>query len=217
MRISAAWPGLVVGMAAEAEIARQFFPEVEICGGRPALAAEAAEKLIARGVSGLISFGIAGGLDPELSSGDLVIGTAATNGSETIESDWQAAFPGEIPRGLVFSPTGFVLKADEKSELHRASGARIADMESFAVAQAARRAHLPFAILRAVADPARQDLPEAVLGGLDEAGRPRVLPVLQALLKNPGELAGVIAAAQATRAALDSLFRRGGALLLALG
>ena len=210
------WPGVIVGMRAEAEIARQFFSDVEICGGDPELADRAADKLIARGVSGLISFGICGGLDPELACGELVVGTAVRGASETIESAWHSAFPAALARGLVYTPKKFLLEAGEKSDLHRASGACIADMESFAVARAARGANLPFAVLRAVADAAAQTLPKAVIGALDAQGRPRALPVLLSLLGDPGALPQLIAAARSSRIALDALFRRGGALLLAL-
>src|SRR4051812_47660360 len=60
-------PGIVVGMAAEARIARRSgFPVATLSGAR---------ALLADGADGLISFGIAGGLAPGLRPGTLVVAT----------------------------------------------------------------------------------------------------------------------------------------------
>ena len=60
-------PGIVVGMGAEARVARRF--------GFPVATPGNAEALLADGADGLISFGIAGGLVPGLKPGTLVVAT----------------------------------------------------------------------------------------------------------------------------------------------
>src|SRR3712207_2397214 len=59
----------------------------------------------------------------------------------------------------------------EKANLHSRTGAALVDLESLAVARVCRDHGRPFAVLRAVADPAERALPPAALAGLDEAGR----------------------------------------------
>lgn len=69
--------GIVAGMEAEAAALGQWRDDprvsVAISAGRPAQATREAERLVGLGVSALLSWGIAGGLDPDLSSGDLLI------------------------------------------------------------------------------------------------------------------------------------------------
>ncbi len=65
----------VTGLTAEALIASRAGVEAVATGGRRERALGLVGGLIRRGVTGLISFGIAGGLDPGLASGSLVIGT----------------------------------------------------------------------------------------------------------------------------------------------
>ena len=56
-----------------------------------------------------------------------------------------------------------VLTAVAKAELRHATGAAGVDMESLIAGQYALEQRIPFAILRAVADPAERDLPPLVL------------------------------------------------------
>ena len=85
-------PGIVVGMAAEARIARRFgFPVATLSG---------AEALLADGADGLISFGIAGGLAPGLNPGTLVVATevVAEDGRRYPALDVTASMTGSGPR-----------------------------------------------------------------------------------------------------------------------
>ena len=66
---------------------------------------------------------------------------------------------------------------------------------------------VPFIVLRAVADRARDNLPPAVLVGLDTQGRPRSGAVIAALLRDPTQVGGLIRVAFQTRKALKALFR----------
>src|SRR5688572_19347549 len=72
--------GILTGLAKEAEIARQISPLVACAASDPARAERLARDLISQGATALLSFGIAGGLAPELATGDLVIGTAVSTG-----------------------------------------------------------------------------------------------------------------------------------------
>lgn len=69
--------GIIAGMEAEASAlgAWRGHPRIEVAisAGRPNRASQEAERLVGLGVSALLSWGIAGGLTPELSPGDLLL------------------------------------------------------------------------------------------------------------------------------------------------
>jgi adenosylhomocysteine nucleosidase len=69
----------VVGLAAEARIAARFGFPVEAGGGTPDGAAQAASRLIGQGVTALVSFGLAGGLDPALRAGEVIVPSAVAS------------------------------------------------------------------------------------------------------------------------------------------
>ncbi|KGM29986.1 hypothetical protein P409_35775, partial [Inquilinus limosus MP06] len=70
--------GILTGLAREAEIARRVSPLVACSASDPARAERLARDLAGQGATALLSFGIAGGLAPDLPTGALVIGTAVT-------------------------------------------------------------------------------------------------------------------------------------------
>ncbi len=67
--------GVVTGMVAEARCRPPPGDAIEAAfsGGDPARALSGAARLVAEGARALLSFGIAGGLDPALDPGDLVV------------------------------------------------------------------------------------------------------------------------------------------------
>ena len=73
--------GIVTGMAFEAECLRAALrrhpdlpkPRIQVTGARRGRAEATARNLIAEGATALLSFGVAGGLDPDLKPGDLII------------------------------------------------------------------------------------------------------------------------------------------------
>src|SRR3546814_15402596 len=72
---------IITGMAAEADCLAEAIrgmpaddqPLLYCAGGSAARARDGALRLARQGVHGLVSFGIAGGLDPSLSPGDLIL------------------------------------------------------------------------------------------------------------------------------------------------
>ncbi len=67
---------IVVGLRAEAQLARRLGVPIMIGGGSAAGAEVAARRAVAAGATGLVSFGLAAGLDPSLRPGRLVVPTA---------------------------------------------------------------------------------------------------------------------------------------------
>lgn len=197
-----------MGLEAEARIARRLGVPVAVGGGGPEGAARAAEQLAAEGAPALVSFGLAGGLDPGLHPGALLVPAEvlADDGRWPTDPALCARLGGATP-GALFGDGAILATAAAKQALHRRTGTVAVDLESAAVARAAARHGLPFAVLRAVCDPASRDLPRAALVALDTQGRIGPLRVAGAVLSRPWEIPALIAlgqdAARARRALLD--------------
>ncbi len=105
----------------------------------------------------LLSFGLVGGLDPALRArhGSAPLGHPLAE-AEIFQADpaLSSANLGQgHPEPLLDMPT-IVVTREEKARLFAATGAVACDMESGAVARVAARHGLPFAVLRAICDPA---------------------------------------------------------------
>ena len=85
-------------------------------------------------------------------------------------------------------------------------------MESLIAGHYALEQRIPFAILRAVSDPAERDLPPLVLKAVDSDGGIDALAVVGGLIRSPGQFAGLRAAARDSRAAFQALKRCRGLL-----
>jgi hopanoid-associated phosphorylase len=212
--------GVVTGMASEARLLRESGVLSISAGGDPAATRAGIEDLIKRGADRLVSFGIAGALDPSLKPGDLVVGSTVWVPSVDrfpADQKWllraAARLPGAII-GDVVGSSSIVAKVQGKAILHRDTGAKCVDQESHWVAEAARAHNLPFIVLRAIADRAGDELPSAVLVGLDSSGNPRAAAVMAALLREPGQIGALIRVAFATRKALKALLGGRAALLV---
>ena len=201
-----------VGLAREARIAEGERVTAVIGGGDAAALGEAL-RLVAPGAAGMISFGIAGGLDPALKPGSCIIGSAVREGHSRWEADagWLKNLQAALPKAIVGDVVGLdwpAASAKQKRLLRDATGALAVDMESHVAARMAKDAGLPFAILRVVCDPADRDLPHAALAGMRHDGTTDVSAVLNKLLRQPSQLFALIALANHARAAFSVLTRR---------
>jgi hopanoid-associated phosphorylase len=197
----------VVGMRSEAAMLPDGM-RVIVSGGDPnrlrALLRQAPE-----GITGVLSFGIAGGLDPSLTTGDLVVATRVRGpgGAYAADPDWSA----ELARrcgarlGMVAGASAVVGEPAGKRRLWAATGALVVDLETEAAAAFATALRLPFAALRAVADTAGEVLPRSAAVGLTRDGRPAAGRVALALLRQPRELPALLVVARRSRTALDAL------------
>lgn len=176
----------LTGLAAEAAILRQAAEaegssmEVAAAGLEPDDARAAMARLMGQQPQGLISFGFAGGLSPELQAGELVVPEAvrACDGSQmkvdpALRHRLLAAIVDPVRQGTVASVHAPVATAAAKAKIRAETGAAIVDMESEIVARAAAVAGLPFLVVRAVSDPAHRSVPDAFLKLLDREGRLR--------------------------------------------
>lgn len=154
---------------------------------------------------GVISVGFAGGLQPGLATGDVVLadrietrpqhavpagGVVTPNVRLAFLADTAAQRAG-LPRcrGGLLSHQALVPSAADKQLLGRQSGALAVDMESYAIGELANGHGLPFLSLRAILDPCdvALDLPMAGMttpdGGLRPGGALLTIMRQPALLK----------------------------------
>lgn len=184
----------------------------KVCRGRGPAMAEALTAAIEPGCSGIISFGIAGGLDPSLRAGAHVVASSVIGAKGEIATDarWSQLLRNARP-DAVHAP---ILGVDEpvmgpmgKLRKFRRTGAVAVDMESHIAAEVAAGNGLPFAVFRVIADPAHQRLPRAALTGMRADGSIDALAVLRAVLLAPAEIVGLIAVARQTTVARLALTR----------
>jgi len=182
-------------------------------------ARQAAGDLLDAGAGALLSWGMAGALDPGLQAGDLLLPeeVLARDGIRYgVDVSWRKRVAASVALREVRHPTILaeaeeVLRdADDKGLLHTLSGASVADMESAAVAEACARARIPLLVLRAVSDSARARLPDCALAAMNADGDVNPGRCLWKLLAAPGDLPALLRLAAGFRAACRSLSRAAG-------
>ena len=185
----------VTCLALEARVARG--PGVSVLCNHSLELASSLRARIAGGVSGIISFGIAGGLAPHLSPGDWVVASGVRNGDELIATDrpWSQRLLDILPRAVhaeVAGADSVVVSAIEKRDLHQETGAAAVDMESHIAAKIAAEHRIPFVACRVIIDPAHRTLPPAATLGLRLDGTPDVPAVFRSLRRKPGQFPDLV-------------------------
>jgi adenosylhomocysteine nucleosidase len=199
-------------------------PLVFRSGGSAAKARSGAEQLARQGVAGLVSFGLATGLAPVLRPGDLVLAESVVLPSgQALRTDaaWRSGLARQLSgRDLsvrVARLAGYdelLTSASAKRKAFQATFAAALDTDSHGVAEAAARLCLPFIVIRAVAEPAEQNLPSPlrVHGGEDDLLRG--LGIAVRLLCRPWEFPSAWRFARNGRLALATLSQAAAALAL---
>jgi hopanoid-associated phosphorylase len=187
---------------------------VAVTGMGAAAASKGAVALIDAGASALASFGLAGGLDPVLQAGAILLPARVigADGHVVPTADgWRERLASAL-RGHALSRDGSLLtmpraigSVADKARLFQTTGAAAVDMESLAVGEVAVRHQLPFVAVRVIVDSAGDVLPSAVTAAADKEGHLQIWRLIGALAKAPSELAPLIRLACRYRAANRSL------------
>jgi adenosylhomocysteine nucleosidase len=173
----------------------------------------AARALVDAGVTALMSFGMAGGLDPALKAGSIVLPTELISPSGTrflTCRSWRERIAAAVSslravtEGNLLTSALAIESVAAKAAAYQTSGAVAVDMESAAVAEVARAAHLPFIAVRVIVDTAADVLPRAVVAA-SRAGRVRTGRLVVGLLLAPAQIKPLIRLSQRYRAAIRSL------------
>jgi hopanoid-associated phosphorylase len=165
-------------------------------------------------IRGVVSFGVAGGLDPDLKSGAVVVATEVVAGnsrwsaSEAL-SDELIAGAGvgrqKVFRGGLVGVEKVVTGQAGKAALRSEFGAAAVDMESHIAAEFAAMAGLPFAALRVVSDPAHRALPEIATTAIKPNGDVDLRKVLRGIARNPLVIRALVSTGRDFNRALRSL------------
>jgi adenosylhomocysteine nucleosidase len=186
-----------------------------LCGDASTLRARLADAASLR-PSLVVSWGVCGALDPRLRPGDLILGSEIISNQDVVRTD--DAVTALLAQRLLGAGARVVVErlavsdapvvtAAAKAELRRATAAAAVDMESLIAGQYALTQRAPFAILRAVADPADRDLPPLALKAVGPDGGIRIQSVVGELIRSPSQLAGLRALAADSGAAFRALKR----------
>lgn len=180
-------------------------------GSRARLVAEL-ERLVPQSC-GVLSFGMAGALDPALALGDWVVATR-------VVGDWQGecdpVFGGSLARrlrtgrrlptsGILFASDRLIASAGDKAALHSDSGAIAADMESHLAGAAAAAHGVRFAVLRCISDEAGADLPPAIAVAMAPGGGLAGLRIAGSILRHPGQVPALLRTTARFKRAFDVL------------
>jgi adenosylhomocysteine nucleosidase len=167
-------------------------------------ARSAAELLVAKGASRLMSWGCAGALSAALKPGDLILADKLVDveGCEDatfcVSTDWHSYTQNRLAKfvvvhcGRLAESENIVSSSRDKKKLHTITGAVALDMESVAIAKVARRYTMPFLAIRVIVDPVNMSLPLAINYSLNDRGEIMLGKLLLFLFLHPAELPGLI-------------------------
>lgn len=161
---------------------------------------------------GIISIGIAGGIDPALRAGDWLLADRVMADGTPISTDaeWTSRLAARLPeatRGPLLGVDAIVADSAEKTDLHRTTGALAVDMESHVAARVAQRHRIAFAVARVVCDPAHRTLPPAARIAMRPDGSVDLPGVLRSLLARPGQLPALMLTGWEAERSFRSLLR----------
>jgi hopanoid-associated phosphorylase len=165
-------------------------------------------------IRGVISFGVAGGLDPSLKPGDVVLATEVMAG----DGRWLAGLSlsdevvagvamgrRRIVRGGLAGVEEVVVASARKAALWLQTGAAAVDMESHIAAAYAEEAGLPFAALRVISDSAHRSLPALAKSAIRSDGKVDLRKILSGIVRNPRALSALVSTGLDFNRALRSL------------
>lgn len=191
---------VVCGLSFEAEIVQGTASATRIktvCWAQADLLRQALIQAVEQGCRGILSFGTAGGLAPDLQPGEWVVADTIKTADRCFETHviWSAALVqalGKVRRGRMLGVNQPIVSAADKQALYCQHSALAVDMESHIAAEVAEHYKIPFAVCRVVIDPARRTLPACALAGTQVDGSTRVAPILAALAAQPAQLPALL-------------------------
>ena len=209
---------LITGMKREAACAAADGVVTLCSGANAAHLRQSLDALKGQDFGAVISFGLAGGLDPALRPGDCIVAREiiaqgaryAVNPRLTTAAIEAIAKAGRTP--VSDSIVGVDLMAVDvasKTALRERTGAAVVDMESHIAAAFAKARRTPFAALRVVADPATRALPPLATKAITPDGDIDNGYVARELIRAPGQIGELIRTGLDSRAAFATLGRVG--------
>jgi hopanoid-associated phosphorylase len=199
----------LVGLAFEARIAAG--PGVLVICRGPEIA-DTLRLAFDAGCRSIISFGVAGGLAPDLRPGDWIVASEVIDAqtSRPTHTVWSRNLLETIPEvryGPVVGVPAPVADPLAKQDLHARTGAIAVDMESHIVAEFAAAHGMSFAVARVIVDPAHRRVPDAALIALRPGGGTNLTAILREVLAKPAQVLPLLRIAGDAYAARSALLR----------
>ena len=205
---------IVTGLLQEARIAAGPGMAVICSSSDPKQLRALLTTLDPTAIRGVISFGVAGGLDPSLKTGDVVVATEVMAG----DTRWLAGLSlteaqiasialgrRRVVRGLLAGVEELVAASTCKAALRSETGAAAVDMESHIAAAYAAEVGIPFAALRVISDPAHRALPVVARKAIKPNGDLDLRQIVGSVVRNPRTLRALVSTGIDFNRALRSL------------
>ena len=210
---------VIVGMAREESIAAGPGVVTVVSASDPARLRALLAGLQGSDYRTVVSFGIAGGLDPAFPSGQVmiarsVVAASGATGAWTTDPGLVTTLDTLLRSGGIATRTGVIAGADTltlangaalKAALRASSGADEVDMESHLAAAFAAANGLPFVALRAVSDTASHGLPPAALLPLLPDGSVDYAAIVGSVGSNPSQIGPLLQAFAESETAFAAL------------
>jgi adenosylhomocysteine nucleosidase len=211
--------GVLTGIRSEADALIRHLPKdlkVTVClsAARPEKARREAARLIAEGATHLLSFGYAGGLDPALPPGTVLVprSVVGPDGQTYLaDGDWLDQTLSLLQRHYPFAAAHLgsdepIVDVEQKATAFlRSRGAAGVDMESHVLATAARASERPFLAIRVVLDSASHTLPRAAMAAVKPDGSISLARLAGSLVLRPAQIMALNRLARAQQAAEKAL------------
>jgi adenosylhomocysteine nucleosidase len=174
-----------------------------VSGMGPAAAEQGAQRLVQAGARALMSWGVAGGLDPMLAAGTVLLPTEVVSFEGRVlptAKDWRERLSSAVSSlctvcaGRLLTTREPITSPAEKAIAFRQSAAAGVDLESFAVAAVAMGHRMPFLAVRAIIDTALESLPRSLSAAAAGTGAAdvRIGRLFGAIARAPADLPGLI-------------------------
>ena len=202
----------VCGLRSEARLFHSDDIVAVIGGGNGSALAAKLDWVLQGGAAGVVSIGLAAGLQKGRKAGDCVIASDVVAGSErfSVDSAWLQIMLEKFPpawSGRVAGTDRILGDAQAKAALAAESKALAADMESHIAVRAAQAHDIPFAVIRVISDDAAHALPAAALNAMTPGGSIDIMRVLGSLMGRPSQLGAMIKTASDAGKAMRTLLR----------
>ena len=206
---------VATGLSLEARIAAGPGVVTLCSGGDPNRLRSLLSTVDPHALRAVVSFGLAGGLDPALRAGDLLIATDVIAGIARWPTEERVtwALAARLAEGSTPPRLGRVAGSDTvvsdpaaKAALHE-TGAAAVDMESHVAAQFASDHGLPFGVVRVICDPAGRALPPLAQNALEAQGHVDIAGIVRSLVRQPSQIGALIGLGRDFATALVALRR----------
>ena len=177
-------------------------------------ATSAAKELVKKNIDGLISWGMAGGIDQSLKTGDIVLADTIQNDKEIFytSNEWRNSIsshlqttPYKVLNGKIVTTNKILDSSIKKRELSNQTKALAVDMESAAIAKISLEKKIKYVSARVIIDDAYSNIPSIFLENIDNFGKIKIKSFLKSSLQNPFQLFQLISLIKSYIKSLSSL------------